>query len=185
MTFLLLLVWLDHLIRLLSPTDAPSLVTCHANENRTRFYLDPWDGDDEASCAGSDWYILGALFLLVHGCSWIPRWYIYEPVWYRLRPPLSSSSSSSLQTTTTTAPKFSQSLTAASFHGIMAYLAYQVLQDEPWLYDRHQWVPDDSHTMSLSFKLYYLLYAVRYTSDLLSLPWEPVRSVRVWCVFVC
>lgn len=80
-----------------------------------------------------------------------------------------------------TAEKFSQSVTAATFHVTMSIFAWRVLRDKDWLWDVEQWSDNthlDNQAIEPDFKLYYLLYAARYTSDLVSLFFEHSRSVR-------
>jgi hypothetical protein len=115
--------------------------------------------------------VLLFLFLVVHAVSWWPRWLFYEPFYNSLRKQQKGWSQ-------VTAEKFSQAVTAASFHIIMAVFAWRIIRDKPWLWDMDKWSQNlHDKTIEPDFKLYYLLYAARYLSDLVSLFYEHPRSV--------
>jgi hypothetical protein len=62
----------------------------------------------------------------------------------------------------------------------MGLFAWRVLREKEWLWNIEKWsenVPEDI-SIEGDFKLYYLLYAGRYTSDLVSLFYEHSRTVR-------
>jgi hypothetical protein len=73
---------------------------------------------------------------------------------------------------------FSQCLTAASFHTISGIMAWRILHDKDWIWSSDAWSdPGSFEAVDADFKFYYLLYAARYASDLLSLMFEHPRSV--------
>ena len=73
---------------------------------------------------------------------------------------------------------FSQTVTAASFHTISGVFAWKLLYDKDWLWDTNAWADVESfRVVDAEFKFYYLLYAARYCSDLVSLAFEHARSV--------
>jgi hypothetical protein len=76
------------------------------------------------------------------------------------------------------AEKFSQAVTAASFHIVMGVFAWRILRHKPWLWETNEWSENLlDKTIEPDFKLYYLLYAARYLSDLVSLCYEHPRNV--------
>jgi hypothetical protein len=122
-------------------------------------------------------YFSTVLFLLViavHVVSWWPRWFAYEPLAKRFR-------RNHPGFTQATAEKFSQAITAAKFHILMGLFAWNVLREKEWLWQTEKWSEDGQRNTSVEpdFKFYYLLYAARYTSDLISLGYEHSRSVSV------
>jgi hypothetical protein len=81
-----------------------------------------------------------------------------------------------------TAEKFAQAVTAASFHIVMGVFAWRILRDKPWLWKMDEWSQNlHDKTLEMDFKFYYLLYAARYLSDLVSLGYEHARSVSLKC----
>jgi TLC domain len=121
---------------------------------------------DGTACAGTDWFILVMLFVVVHTISWSGRWTVWEPFyrWHRG----TKGSIKDMQ-------NFSQTLTAGLFCSLSAYFGYRVLTPKEWLYNRNEWF-QVSHFMDADFKFYYLLYAARYLSDSVSLCYEHTRS---------
>ena len=129
---------------------------------------------------------LGMLLL-----SWVPRWYLYEPLFHyyyhhhqsrRLEPATTTTTTSNhTDEQAITAQKFSQSVAAASFHIGMGILAYKVLRHKPWMWQMDEWYPaatTRAHLLvEVDVKAYYLLYAARYISDAVSLCFEHMRSV--------
>jgi hypothetical protein len=81
-----------------------------------------------------------------------------------------------------TAEKFAQAVTAASFHIGSGVFAWRILRNKPWLWAMEEWSQNlHDKTIEPDFKLYYLLYAARYLSDLVSLGYEHARSVSSSC----
>jgi hypothetical protein len=79
-----------------------------------------------------------------------------------------------------TAEKFSQVITAASFHIVMGVFAWRIIRDKSWLWEMDEWSQNlPGNTIEADFKFYYLLYAARYLSDLISLGYEHLRSVSL------
>lgn len=105
--------------------------------------------------------------------SWLPRWLLYEPLANHLR------RTRSLKWTQEKAERFSQSVAACSFHIIMAVFAWSVLKRKDWLYDKGAWVENlhGDNLIEPDFKFYYLLYAARYVSDLVSMHYEHKTKV--------
>ena len=126
----------------------------------TRFFL---DFTEEHDCAGIDWLVLLALCSIVHVVSWGARWLLYEP-FAKWQGALKS-----------TAQKFSQAVSQATFHIIMAFFAWKVLGEKIWLWDIEKW-NEISYYIDEDFKFYYLLYASRYSSDLVSIFYEHRKS---------
>jgi len=128
------------------------------------------------------------MFAVVHAISWGSRWLVFEPFARR-------SLQANITTTTinkkrycsddATLEKFSQSSNAAVFHLLSSYFAWRIVGQKPWLWSVQEWGNDiqSLNTIDLDFKFYYLLYAARYISDLLSLLFEHTRSVRSLDVF--
>jgi hypothetical protein len=118
--------------------------------------------------------VLFLLVIAVHVVSWWPRWFAYEPLAKRFRRNHS-------EFTQAKAEKFSHQITAAKFHILMGLFAWNVLREKEWLWQTEKWSEDGQRNTSVEpdFKFYYLLYAARYTSDLISLCYEHSRSVSV------
>jgi hypothetical protein len=185
---------------------------CLMEDQTTKFFL---DFSEDHPCSGFDWFgacktcapqaklaqmnviqsaliflsnfslvrstVLGVLCIAVHLLSWLPRWLIYEPLFLMLRPSQSKLTDQSSRTI----QRFSQVLTAASFHILMAFFAWRVLSHKGWLWHVKSWSEgffEEGGATVLriepDFKFYYLLYAARYISDLISLFFEPSKSVR-------
>lgn len=121
--------------------------------------------------------------------SWVPRWFLYEPLFHyhhrrRAKQNQSSIAACSNDEQIISAQKFSQSLAAASFHIGMSILAYRVLRHKPWVWQMNEW-KSPHRVVEMDVKAYYLLYAARYMSDAISLCFEHVRSVSCASVVAC
>ena len=116
------------------------------------------------------------MFLMIHSVSWGSRWLIWEPLarWHMEIPKHPCD-----QATRTKIENFSHVLSAASFHILSALFAWRILGRKEWLGSIEGW--GDATSMDViegDFKFYYLLYAARYMSDMVSLYFEHRRSVR-------
>jgi hypothetical protein len=146
----------------------PTNPVCSFDGEETTFFLD-WT--DDHACAGTDWVVLLFLFAIVHAVSWWPRWFLYEPVAHRFRKNCKG-------WTLIKAEKFSQAVTAASFHTLMGIFAYLSIHDKAWLWETTKWSQNlEDNRIEPDFKFYYLLYAARYLSDMVSLFYENAKSV--------
>jgi hypothetical protein len=148
---------------------------CLLKDGSAKFFLDfkaaaAASPNSSSSCAGTDWFILVFLFLVVHTISWSIRWTVWEPFyrWHRGNDGTGGTSKKDME-------NFSQSLTAALFCVLSAYFAYRILSTKDWLYDQKEWF-QFSDSLGADFKFYYMLYAARNMSDLLSLYFEHNRS---------
>ena len=108
-------------------------------------------------------------FLVCHAVSWWSRWLLWDPMakWYFHVP------ESKLR-------KFSKALVSNWFHVLFAFCAWRILTPttHKWLWSPDQWSQGlEDPTVAPDLKFYYLLYAARYTSELVSLFYEPTRSV--------
>lgn len=146
-------------------------------EARTRFYLNgaaaaaAADGS-KRECAATDWLILFWLFCIVHTVSWSIRWVIFEPYYrhHHHRRTAALNNPKDMQ-------NFSQSCAACLFHTVSAYFAYRILSTKAWLYKQDEWFQrSDDDSLAADLKFYYLLYAARYLSDIVSLCFEHRRS---------
>jgi len=140
-------------------------------ETSTQFFLEmAWDTDN--ICAATDWVILFWLYGMVYGFSWGIRWAVFEPFYrfhFRAKP-----STGSIENVKEM-QNFSQTCSACLFHVLSAYFSYQILSPKSWLYEQEQWFKTDS-VVSQDLKFYFLLYATRYMSDVVSLFHEHPRS---------
>ncbi|CAB9528451.1 LAG1 longevity assurance homolog [Seminavis robusta] len=137
----------------------------------TEFFL---ASSHDHPCAGLDWIVLLYLFLVVHCCSWFSRWLVWEP-FARWR--LGVSSNCGDATTKRKIENFSQSVNAASFHILSSIFVWRILSQKEWLWSTEAWGdPTALSSIEPDFKFYYLLYAARYISDMLSLYYENKRS---------
>jgi hypothetical protein len=156
---------------------------CPIVDGRTVFYLqvglqvgDGNDGNDDP-CAGLDWYMLVYLTLLVHTISWTTRWLLWEPAVNAL-----ARRSHHPTWDRTTCRKVSMNLTSALFFTISGFFVWRILSPKPWLLHPMQWFIElDDWTLTADFKFYYLLYAARFLSDIVSLQFEVGRN---WNTFV-
>jgi hypothetical protein len=78
-------------------------------------------------------------------------------------------------------------LTATFFFTMSAIIAYRLFGQEPWLYQPNTWLHDRNHvhvdqTVTAAIKCYYLLYAARFVSDTISLPFEVGRTTTTFLV---
>ena len=135
----------------------------------TYFYLDnPFPSSDAPPCAGSDWVVIGMLVCIIHTVSWGTRWMIWEP--------LANWRMSSNKTTTTTwnkteCKRFSMTCAACTNFTLSAFFAWNILMFKPWLLERSAWV-ERGPLIDADFKFYYLMYAARFLSDMVSLFFE-------------
>jgi hypothetical protein len=153
----------------LGPTGKTSVI-CGAPEGYqyTYFYLNPF-GDEE--CAGSDWMVMLILVVIIHAISWWTRWFLWEPLGNRRMKGHKTWTEHECQ-------KFSQTCTSAMFFFLSAFFASRILLSKDWLFDRHGWVKRGP-LIEADYKFYYLLYASRFVSDLVSIFFEDRKKVRV------
>lgn len=151
---------------------------CYDGNSKTDFFLQAPNillGTDSDICAGSDWIVLLIQFLICHALSWWTRWLFWEPAarWFLGQ-----------RATVKRVQKFSQSTITCLFHITMGFAAWRILSPQDWLWDCRQWSvlilhhqeQADDFTINADLKFYYLLYAARYISDLISLAFEHPRS---------
>jgi hypothetical protein len=117
------------------------------------------------------------MFISVHTVSWGSRWVVYEPLarWHMQVKKECADTRQKVE-------NFSQSVNAASFHILSSIFAWRILRRKQWLFSVEDWGDIESlDYIDLDFKFYYLLYAARYISDMVSLKYEHTRSVRKMC----
>lgn len=148
---------------IIGETDASEATTLHSiAQTFTRFRLGSPFGTNSATVEdGSDWVMFFLQCLLVHAVSWWGRWYVFEPLARRCmkRP------------TRRNVMKFSAIATANLFHSLSAFFAWRVLFHKDWLWKRSEWSVA-LYEVEADVKLFYLLYAARYVSDVISLFFE-------------
>mmetsp|Transcript_134296 Transcript_134296/g.199858 ORF Transcript_134296/g.199858 Transcript_134296/m.199858 type:complete len:333 (+) Transcript_134296:175-1173(+) len=144
------------------PTGQTSVI-CGLNDGslQTAFFLNPYEPE---ACAGSDWVVIALLAVIAHAVSWLPRWYIYEPLAnFRMKEHKLWNEQE--------AKRFSQSCTSALFFTLSAFFASCILLPKDWLFERSAW-PERGPLIDADYKFYYLLYAGRFCSDCVSLFYE-------------
>lgn len=145
-------------------------VICGATDEEnltTYFYLNPF-GDEE--CAGSDLVLLLMLVAIIHTISWWSRWLLWEPL-ANLR------MKGHPTWTRSECEKFSQTCTSAMFFSLSAIFVARILLSKDWLFVREEW-PNRIPIVEADYKFYYLLYASRFISDLVSIFFEDRKKVR-------
>jgi TLC domain len=118
--------------------------------------------------------VILVLAVIIHAASWWPRWLVYEPLanWR-----MEGGSTSRATTKTATAwereecRRFSMTCTSCLFFTLSAVFANRVLLPKEWLFDRNAWTVREPN-IDADFKFYYLMYAARFVSDLVSLFYE-------------
>lgn len=133
----------------------------------TSFYLQIFGTED---CAGSDWVIILILGLIVHAISWWTRWLLWEPLANARMKGHPSWDMSECR-------RFSQTATSLLFFVTSACFAARVLPSKEWLFSREAW-PTRGPLIDADYKFYYLLYAARFFSDLVSIFFEDRKLVR-------
>ena len=153
----------------LGPTGKRSVV-CGAPEGElnTFFYLD--FSSDEGDCAGSDWIVILILGVIIHAISWWSRWLVWEPL-ANLRMKGHKS------WTREECQRYSQTCTSAMFFVLSAVFAARILLPKEWLFKREGWTMRE-HLIEADYKFYYLVYAARFFSDLVSIFFEDRKKVR-------
>ena len=161
LAFLHVVVWKQQKSPLSS--DKAIVPACHIDAETTRFFLD-WSDTSVEECAGTDWIVIFILFLMVHAVSWLTRWLVWEPSanWLARKNPAFD---------VTASRKISMCMTAALFHSLSGMFVLIIIGERSWLRDPVQWRVVVS-TIDPAFKFYYLLYAARFISDMISLPFE-------------
>lgn len=73
--------------------------------------------------------------------------------------------------------RFSQAATSLLFFTTSAYVAAKILLSKEWLFERKSWT-EIGFIIDADYKFYYLIYASRFFSDLVSLFFEDRKKVR-------
>eukprot|EP00934_Nitzschia_sp_Nitz4_P005423 Nitzschia sp. Nitz4//scaffold44_size153857//124175//125354//NITZ4_002742-RA/size153857-augustus-gene-0.25-mRNA-1//-1//CDS//3329552220//5413//frame0 len=143
----------------------PTSLVCGAEEgSQTYFYLNPYDTSVDPACAGSDWVVILLLGLIIHTVSWLPRWIVYEPLAnWRMK--------GTKHWDAAECHRLSQTATSLLFFTTSASFAIRILLSKDWLFSREGWT-GRGPLIDPDYKLYYLLYAARFFSDLVSLFFE-------------
>jgi hypothetical protein len=132
----------------------------------TPFFLDP---RQDHECAGSDLITLVLLTAIIHCISWSARWLFYEPFsnWFMKGHKGWGKGISQ---------KLSATCTSALFFTISGCVGWKILRHKHWLFVRPSWTDnitiDGPLLIEADFKFYYLLYAARFTSDIISIFYE-------------
>jgi hypothetical protein len=115
--------------------------------------------------------VIALQMVIIHAISWIPRYYIYEP--------LANARMNGFKTwDEEEAKRFSQTATSLLFFCSSAFFIYQILSPEEWLYSTAGWYSMSNATyLRPDFKFYYLLYIARFSSDLVSIFFESRKKV--------
>ena len=143
-------------------------VVCGAPEGdlQTFFYLNPFD---EGECAGTDWVVILILGLIVHVVSWGTRWLLWEPFFnFRMKSHKTWSREE--------CQRFSMTCTSFLFFSLSATFAARILLSKEWLFSREGWTMRGP-LIEADYKFYYLLYAARFFSDLVSIHFEDRKKV--------
>ncbi|KAL3904823.1 MAG: hypothetical protein SGILL_009919 [Bacillariaceae sp.] len=142
----------------------PSLIICGASDASTYFYLEHPFHNPPGSCFGTDWVVILILTVIIHTISWGTRWLLWEPLAkYRMQGIKSF--------TLEEQKRFSMTCTACMNFTLSAVFAYRILGNKPWLLERQDWTVRQP-LIDADFKFYYLLYAARFLSDMVSLLFE-------------
>ena len=112
------------------------------------------------------------MVVMVHAISWLPRWFIYQP--------LANSRMKGFKTwDAAECRKFSQTATSLLFFGSSAFFVARILLRKDWLFSRQGWHDAHTYIVEADYKFYYLLYMARFLSDLVSIFFEDRKTVRV------
>ena len=129
------------------------------------FLTEPHKADP---CSGTDWIVLLLQFAVIHAISWGTRYLLLFPAARLLL---------GKRATKLRVKKVGQTTIALCFHVTSGYFSYRLFAQHEWIWQNRRWSENlDNRSVSCDVKFYYLLYAARYLSDLLSLPLEPIRS---------
>lgn len=64
----------------------------------------------------------------------------------------------------------------------MGIFAWRILLDKEWILNPSEWsLGRDDPTVAPDLKFFYLLYAAKYASEVVTLYFEHLRSVRSFC----
>jgi hypothetical protein len=150
------------------PLSTPAICHLYGSDSpTTEFFLDKSIHPEDDVCVASDWLVVLLQFLMCHAVSWWSRWLLWEPMakWYFHVPQ-------------DKLPKISQAVVANLFYVLSIFAAWRILTPQEWLYSPQEWSRGlDDPTVAPDLKFFYLLHAARYTSDFISLLYEPKQTV--------
>lgn len=142
--------------------------TCYSSPTETKYFFD-WTRTDSPHhydpCAGTDWFVLGLLFVMVHTFSWYSRWLFWEPLANHLARKHHTWDQSICK-------KVSMHLNAAFLCTASSIFAWRTLANKDWLTDSSQWTKIPEHAVEPDLKICFLFYVARFLSDTISLFYE-------------
>jgi TLC domain len=165
--------------------DGSSTIVCGVDEGRamttaTSFYLNPFFHDQNINanggCAGSDWMVIGILMVLTLMVSWGTRWLLFEPFANWRMQGVKHWNKNECQ-------RFSMTCSSCWNFVMSAVFAHRILSDKPWLFVREQWMELGPY-IDADFKFYYLWYAARFLSDIVSLWFESRQRDALIAAFI-
>jgi hypothetical protein len=164
---------------------SPQPLTCGASTNddsssssssTTYFYLENPLQSASEPCTGSDWIVIVILIIIIHTISWGTRWIVWEP--------LADKRMKNVPTwNATECRRFSTACAACQNFILSAVFVWRILFHKPWLFDRGAW-SEGGLSIDADFKFYYLMYAARFLSDMISLYFESRQFDALMAAFI-
>lgn len=110
------------------------------------------------------------LAVFIHCISWGTRWVLWEPLANARMKGFKGWDKAEMQ-------HFSMTATSLLFFTTSALFAARILLSKEWLFSREGWT-QRGPLIDADYKFYYLVYAARFFSDLVSIFFEDRKKVR-------